>query len=312
MPTLLLVDPGLFSFTFEDLPELLDHYENIYSQIIAIERRYPVCFERFLPSDNVDILRDHRFWRLYPGNRGRTLAQLFVSLELQEEAVPFAPAEILTKNIPIVSNQWLSVLSKTGSNCDAPLWRSPIILIANIEPGRMWPEAIELLYKTSAVQRCRNLVRLGDQIEHSFFERDLDPWRLKTVGDPVNREAGRNDKIKTWKKLPRPQQLTLNLNLQELMNRLEERFNYKVTDHFVYYVPPKGWNFLNITRESWRNGNSFPKDTVMWTGPRHGQRGYKDREERIWVWDPLELHWDVQYGDKKYINVSYTGENLTY
>jgi hypothetical protein len=306
MPTQILPDPDLFSFTTEDLPQVLDELEPMFLEIIKIVKNYPVNLARFLEATFVESIRND--WRTYQGRNGRELVQLISSMEVLEEPGQHS-ATIITADVPMLNVYWRRVLSDIGSNCSAPLWRSPMILVANLG-ARRWPNVNELEYVSRDVNRRRNLVQLGLQHCHPYFERDMDPWRLQTSAPPVDQAASYHEKRDSWKRLPRPKELSKDLHLPELVDRLRGRFNYTKADSYFYYVPPH-WDPISIPWQAWRDGKSFPEKTVLYKR-RRGMEGYLDRGGRIWVWHDEKSHWDVQFDDgDSHINVSYTGKNLS-
>lgn len=310
MPTPILPDPCLFSFTAEDLPQVLDELEPIFLEINEIVNKYPVKLARFLDAAFIESIGND--WRIYQGRNGRKFVQLISDMEVHEEPGEES-ATIITEDVPMLDVYWRRVLSSIGSNCSAPHWRSPMAVVANVG-ARKWPNVSELEYVSGDAVRQRNLVKLGQQHCHPFFERDLDPWRLQTSAPPVDQAASKDEKRNSWKRLPRPKELSENLHLQELVGKLRNRFNYTKTDDYFYYVPSlEDWDPFTVTKQAWREGKSFPQKHVSSVrSPRRGMSGHLDRGGRIWVWHDDECHWDVQFdGGYSHINVSHTGENLS-
>lgn len=310
MSTQVLLDPYLFSFTSENLPLIISDLEPIFLEIIEIVRKYPVDLARFLDATFVEGIRND--WRVYQGRSGRKLVQLIENIEIIQEPALDA-AIIRTTSTPELNEFWRRVLSDIGSTCTGLHWRSPMMLVAN-HMERRWPNVKELEYDSRDASRQRNLVQIGLQHLHPYFERDLDPWRLQTSAPPVDQAASHHEKRDTWKRLPRPKELSKDLPLQDLVDKLCGRFSYTKADTYFYYVPSlDDWDPFTITRQAWRDGKSFPQkhvDSVR--SPRRGMYGHLDRGGRIWVWHEDECHWDVQFDDgDSHINVSHTGKNLS-
>jgi hypothetical protein len=217
---------------------------------------------------------------------------------------------IITEDVPMLDVYWRRVLSDIGSNCSAPHWRSPMVLVSNFGT-RNWPGVNELDYSSGGATRQRNLVQLMLKSYHPFFERDLDPWRLQTAAPPVNQSASLDEKRATWKRLPRPKDLNQSLHFPDLVDKLRGRYSYSKTDPLFNFVPPLTWNPFSVTKRAWREGKCFPEKTVLYKR-RSGTDGYLDRGGRIWVWHDEKSHWDVQFDDgDSHINVSYLGKNLS-
>ncbi len=307
MPIPLLLDPLLLSSAPDQLFAIWEDLEPQLLSVTDIEQNYPVHVAGYLSRDHVEsILFDWRLYRLYQGNNGRKLVNLIEQLELKQEPIS-TPARI-QPNIDL-GETWRAVLSETSNNTTSSLWRNPIILASNMA-GSLLPDEYELCYTCQGGTRRRNLVKIGLHVEHPYFERDLDPWRLRTVGPPAGADACHADKQNTWQRLPRPKKLSLNLSLRELVAELQKRIEYSDDDKYIDYVPKKEWNPLGIEKDPWRNAaRIFPTKRVQY-GPRSGETGYEDRAGRIWLWHEGEYHWDVQLKDgADYRKVSYTGEN---
>lgn len=304
MLTPILLDPLLFSFAPDELLGILEDLEPRLLEVTDILRDYPVHLTRFLNSNYVESISD---WRIYQGRNGRAVASLIANLELKQEPVA-APARI--EPHVDVGETWLAVLAETSRDTAAPFWRNPIIFCSNMR-GNLLPDGHELRYTVSDGPRVRNLVRIGNQVEHPFFERDLDPWRLRTVGPPAPDHASLENRRNTWKRLPRPSGLSQNLTLRQVIAKLRTEIDPSITDKYFCFVPREDWDPLSIEKPHWRNDNVFRKKRVQY-GPRRGESGYLDRGGRIWVWHDEKIHWDVQINEgATHINVSHTGRNLS-
>lgn len=309
MQTKILLDHQLFSFKTEDLPQKIDEYNEIYIEIIDLIAKYPVILARFLNASFVEAITQD--WRIYQGRNGGDIARLIINLEVFED--PKLQAAIIdTASVPELNEYWCKVLSDIGSNCSPPHWRNPMIFVANFEE-RTWPTVNELVYSSGGLTRQRILVQLESKQQHPYFEQDMDPWRLQTSVPPASQEDSRENKRSTWKRLPRPRELSCELTLLEIKEKLRSRFKFSKTDPLIFYIPPQSWDPFSASREEWRDGKSFPQKIVQDArSPRRGMSGHLDRDGRIWVWHDEESHWDVQFEDgASHINVSYTGKNLS-
>lgn len=309
----ILLDPWLVQFSsndsYDDMNAKMGSLKCVFDEL---QKRYPLQIVPFMNPEEAA-----EFWSEFPkckfvADKSR-IVMYINSLSMTHEP-PVGPAKITDRPCPNLSGSWLKVLAVTGNTDTPPSWRSPMVLLSNVQKSN-WPEVDEINYTHEGSNRRRNLVPIERYRDHKFFITDidpLDPWRLDCVGLPISQDGSREQKRCTWKRLPCPPSLARTRTLPELMERLRGRFTFTTTDTNFFYVPSsEEWNPLNISKQDWRDGQSFPTGSVS-RGPRKGESGPLDRGDRIWVWHDQECHWDVQFNEgATHINVSHTGKNLS-
>jgi hypothetical protein len=307
----ILLDPWLVTFSSADSNDDLNAKMGPLKRVFdELQKEYPLEVVRFIAPEEYA-----GFWNEFPKCRfvaDKMSVIRFINRLSMSNTPQVEPARITDMPCPTLPEPWLKVLADNGNTDTPPKWRYPMVLLPDIRKSN-WPRVDEINYTHGDSPKQRNLVPIERHQDHKFFISDIsprDPWRLECVGLPISYDGSLEQKRNTWRRLPCPPELVGARTLQELFERLQERFAFTTTDANFYYVPPQEWNPLNINRQSWRDG-SFPKVLIR-LGPRAGKSGQRDRDGRIWVWHDEECHWDVQINEGAcHINVSHTGRNLS-
>jgi len=315
-----LLDPWLLELNKKDSPETILKRYNALMKINDLHRKYGMRRVRFLTLDQLlEIYANNTKPQRYDG---REIFHIIKSTLLLTGS-KVQPVEIVDCPCPPLAADWLSALGEHGCDEIAPSWRRPMIVLSEARSAS-WPNPTEMRreinYKIKGNSKVitRNLVCIESCDQHTFFEPDLDPWRIGAIGTPAGTVSGgvavRHEAIK---RLPRPLAiLPLTLTFSEIVQELLKRIDWFCgQEKQAYYIPPQGWDPRTLNKGEWRDGNVFPTDTVK--DIRNikrdliGKRGPVDREGRIWLWDLLHnSHWDVQFPDGSHLNVSSDGRIL--
>ena len=304
----LLVDPWLVDINLEDT--LSDRYERLHAieKLFDLARDVPINWVKFLCMESIRNFQEN--FINYQRPDGRTVHSLMNLLG------PFYPPEEnptfqCQMPIPDLPEGWKRALCHCAVSDEAPAWRYPIVMVPDVRNAQ-WPPENQIIFDVGESTRFRNLVSVERYKDHIYFQPDIDPWRLNAYGEPNGDVRGSDAQRPTWKRLPRPPELPENLSLDQLRDALQGIINSTNGGGTeLYFVPcPIGWNPTEHQRDPWRNCTVFSQAQVQ-KGPRAGRRGYLDREDRIWIWDYAEGHWDVQIenGDRHDV-VSHTGRIL--
>jgi hypothetical protein len=182
-------------------------------------------------------------------------------------------------------------------------WRNPQIIVP-IRRRSLWPAAqevpIQVEDRGGVDVEYRLLVRLEGYSEHPFVVADFDPWDL-LQSHPPGSEAGPQHPCR----LPRPP-LLAHVPFERLTERLAEARNAgSRIGGRLYFIPPSDWRPEHADKPTWRGGRAFQHEYSA----ARPHPGPIDHEGRVWVWDRVERHWDVQER-LEYVRVSHTGEPL--
>jgi hypothetical protein len=192
-------------------------------------------------------------------------------------------------------------------------WRTPQIVFADCCKER-WPDdelvAIDCLpcgSSDATGPHDRVLVPLEDYDAHPHARSDLDPWNLRHI------HRGRGKVTGFPRVLPKPPECA-SLHPHDLQATLSSYRGAACRRNGRYYfVPPANWRPEVVSPEEWRKGEAFPWVRALAQGkkskPKLGhKKGYRDSERRVWVWDPLHRHWDVQFGGRdRHLPVTHEG-----
>lgn len=305
MEPVYLFDPWLIEFNGSDTPETILERYSALTKMQELHRKYGMRRVKFITIDQL-----YEFYANHTKSQRsdiREIAQIFKSI-LITPACQALRTEIVEVPCPDLSVQWLNALGGTSSH-----WRKPIIVLPEVR-STSWPDhtekSRELKYKIngSTVPTERNLVSIESYDKHTYFEPDLDPWRIGSVGTPAQKVSGAiGERREAMRRLPRPLHLlplthTFTLIFQKLQERIEWSCNHTGE---AYFIPEQDWDPRTISKESWRQNQIFRTGALP-----DGRRGNLDRENRIWLWDPKENHWDVQLPGGGYYSVSHDGRIL--
>lgn len=221
----------------------------------------------------------------------RLLPQFVRTEEPSEIAqVPDAPRDL--------SVAWLQALAATVEESGDD-WRRPQIVYPLVRRDQ-WPLTHEIDGTCAGQPFQRVLAQIERYDEHRYACSDWDPWDQRHLHLPTpGRDEGKP------RLLPKPPPL-IGLAPRALASALEaaRQFQRESSDGRWFYVPARGWEPLSVGREPWRAG-AFP------LGQLNGRSGCLDIFDRVWHWDPLERHWDVQVNDRgAYQRVSHDGSML--
>jgi hypothetical protein len=197
---------------------------------------------------------------------------------------------------------WKSTLREAMTN-EAD-WRSPQIVVPRVRRDS-WDagELVNINFDACDEQpgsgpHQRVLAILEAYEGHPFALSDFDPWDFRHLyPPPAGAPPHRNHPCC----LPRPplEDIRLDHLAAELANA--RRLGWKLGERF-YFIPHRDWHTASIDQASWRNGRAFPYRKC-----RDSDRsGYIDYEDREWVWDREERHWDIQL--RPHVRVRHTGE----
>jgi hypothetical protein len=300
-----LFDPWLVEFNQTDTSETILKRYSALKKMQELHRKYGMRRVGFITIDQL-----HEFYANHTKSQRndiREIAQIFKSI-LITPACQAQSVEIIERPLPVLPDQWLNALG--GSSAD---WRRPIIVLPEVRTAS-WPNHTlkdrEIKYKVngSTEPSIRNLVCIESYDQHTYFEPDLDPWRIGSVGTPTQKATGAiGERREAMRRLPRPLHLlpltdTFTQIYQKLQGRIEWSCNHAGE---AYFIPEQGWDPRTITQEIWRQNQIFRTGALP-----DGRRGNLDRENRIWLWDPKENHWDVQFPKGGYYSVSHDGRIL--
>jgi hypothetical protein len=279
---------------------------NAWSKVQELSQKFGLNPVQFIDDEFLRTFQgDYENYQRADGNFiGATIA----SLVIQERHDGIA--EISDTPCPDLPTDWRNALHYQARDSSAPNWRRPYIVISESR-SEEWPQASEIRLKTSTNNQIigRNLVQIEKFDQHDYCEPDLDPWRLGAVGTPAE-DATRAvcEQHLSRRRLPRPLGLLpLRYSFDQIVKTLQQHMGWSCGENGrAYYIPPQGWDPRTISREDWRHGNIFRSDSVQ-----GGRRGPVDRDGRIWLWDQLHKnHWDVQWPNGDYTNVSHDGKIL--
>jgi hypothetical protein len=196
---------------------------------------------------------------------------------------------------------------------DVDDWRTPQIIVSSARREE-WNNSITGSNDESEVRIvCEDLDQvherviafLGSYPSHKHAKSDRDPWDL--------RRTKTQHAVKPCC-LPRPVELE-GIHFEMLKPALDRIRGFgwlsKDSTGAVYrFIPPDDWDPLDWkseqTKATCRGSGSFRRDDT----PDHRHTGFVDCEDRIWEWDLIERHWDVQLESGGYYSISHTGRLL--
>ena len=244
------------------------------------------------------------FWTSNHRYRGSALADL---RRFASPLVRYSEPHCLATPSPApadLSRGWRAALRDVVETRD---WRTPQIIVADTRKPD-WPAGDEVAIRVEACDDepaaeagSRIVAMLGSYGQHPFAASDLDPWDLQRLHPPLQSATPR---LQHPCCLPKPPLAHAPLaDLEAAL--LQARRGPWGGGGKYYFIPGQDWRYENATKEAWRKGRSFPYRKCQ----ANDRSGFVDFEDRVWVWDETERHWDVQTKDS-YIRVSHTGESL--
>jgi hypothetical protein len=307
-----LVDPWLLDLKPEDSTELRFSRLTSLKKLKELQGKYGMSPVKFVDDEfRKSLLNNHHnFQRREWEEVGKLLASATF-----REAPHGQSVGIVDRPCPTLSAQWLSALGKNGCDDSSSNWRRPIIVLPEVRSSS-WPNSadkgreLKFIISGRADPTMRNLVCIERYDQHTYFEPDLDPWRIGAIGMPAEKVTGNvGERREANRRLPRPMDLLpLKLTFTQIWEKLQRRLDWSCEhEGRAYFIPREEWDPRDISREIWRNGNNiFKTDKVQ-----DGRRGPVDREGRVWLWDwEKNSHWDVQLPDRSHRNISPDGEIL--
>jgi len=313
--TPILLDPWLLAFSPETPPEEMQARDSALKKVFdVIIKEYPMEVMPFITSE-----KHAEYWQELSKYRFLPYAQRVIQwinyLEIEKpDDIQAEPAVLVGERQPDdLSELWRKILSANGNSDAAPVWRFPVVAIPEFRRDE-WPDDQEITYRIpndEGPDKRRNLVNIEDFKLHRYFCSDLDPWLLRSVGEP-DPEGAVAERINTCKRLPRPPQICGNLPLGRLADELRKipSWEWGIDNSQRSFLPRHNWDPCGFNKFVWRNNNLFRTASVP-LGKIRGAIGYLDRDDRIWVWHENECHWDVQIdGGKDYEKVCFTGKFL--
>lgn len=311
-----LIDPWLVELKADDSTEVRFNRLTALRQLKTVHVKYGMKPVKFIDRElRESILNNHHnFQRQEWAEVGRLISHIVLSNILDDRRI-----KILDSPFPsLLPAQWINALAESGRDSSPPNWRTPAIVFSGARTSS-WPNpgdsARELNYEIVGTTKpiARNLVCIERYDEHTYFEPDLDPWRIGVVGTLGRIASGAiGERRESSRRLPRPlHRLPLDLTLTEIVEELQNRMDWSCDEKGkAYFLPSQAWDPRIIDRDDWRENEIkiFPSGTVMRGGKKI--RGNVDRNGRIWLWDPKENHWDVQWPGGDYTRVSQDGTVL--
>jgi hypothetical protein len=293
----ILLDPWLISFSADDDDTEVNAKTELLSRINELSNEYPLEVIAFLsPDEQETIWQDFHTYK-FVQDRGRIAS--YMSAFCMDQELECEPAVITDRPYPSgeLSPSWLKALSYIGDNDEAPRWRFPMLFTPQFRTS-CWPST-EINYRPHGNPdiKTRNIVCIEEHQDHQYFMPDIDPWRLKCVGEP--RPKGAVDQRRaTCRRLPRPRKLPLNIPLSQLAERALDITDCTCgTNTHYYYLPPLSWQPTTKERLGWRN-SAFDRDGIVLRAGGRRESGYSDRNGHVWVWDDNEAyHWEVKTKD---------------
>jgi hypothetical protein len=189
---------------------------------------------------------------------------------------------------------------------DASDWRKPQLVVPQ-QRSREWPDGGEVNImclpcdgQLETGPHPRTLVILERYRSHVHASSDHDPWDLRRV-HPATAAPRQYPCF-----LPKPPSCE-RIPVNELGNVLAAaRAKGCRLDGRYYFLPPADWKLERVSKDSWRDGGTFPREQSR----ERSQVGYVDCEGNNWVWDMQKRHWDVQRGGRDYVSITHTGVQL--
>jgi hypothetical protein len=219
---------------------------------------------------------------------------------LMRDADETCQAEVASGPLDL-RDSWKAALYEQLS--ELPDWRKPQVIVPESVRDRWSPGNFVTVERKSCYGRPasppedRVIAALESYMLHPFASSDFDPWDIRRTTP-----EGRYPCC-----LPKPPSCN-GVSLKQLAEALQDarRSGWKVNGRY-YYLPPQHWLPDEVPRHVWREGRAFPREF----SPERNKLGYMDDEDRCWVWDSEERHWDVQLGGKdNYYRITHDGVPL--
>lgn len=293
--TYALLDPALVQVEYEaqcgSAPATFDALAAL-NEFFALCRRHILRPARFLPSSFLNSFR--------PDPRRRGVSGQFVRwcrLLMRDDEPDAIPDGCSLPGAPRseLDAGWYCALDETTRPESDEQWRDPMIFVPHAHKS-MWPAGPEVEVMVRGRRCQRVLVTIEEASLHPHALPDLDPWLLGSIGnpdDPLPPPEQRGSR----RRLPRPRCLA-ELPMDEWRGVLDGLSDWtcNLPTH-RFYLPESRWDPVVIPKDVWRRNAAFPNGTKAIRGGR--KNGPVDREGRVWAYDPLENHWDVQDADEK-------------
>ncbi len=201
---------------------------------------------------------------------------------------------------PPLGKVWKQALREELEDDD---WRRPQIVLP-AKRRAVWPtvDEVPIVCEDRAGQTYLRVLTTLDAYEaHPFARDDFDPWLNTRHHHP----PGANPRITHPCVLPPPLGVA-RVELAGLPAVLEEerRRGWQRNDTYCF-IPPEDYDPREVDKHQWRKGKGFKSRRLP---NRLG--GPIDFEGRVWVWDVLERHWDVQLPGGGYKRISHDGRPL--
>lgn len=259
------------------------------------------------------------FWQKLTMRRGGGIGVVLRFLNYVEAQGNGGPNRAIPVNGPHdLRHTWqVALRDEMGDLCN---WRTPQIIICS-ERLSGWEQCVHDYEALIALEdrpcegpRKRVVVIMHsydqkqasqyreDYRAHKYTLADIDPWDVRHIYYPT----GDGDHYAECK-LPRPrclERIPLN-EVDQQLNQLRSR-SWPYQGKY-WYLPPQQWQAVAaVTKEEWRKG-IFPEKATL-NPKRAHQRGPVDySDERVWLWDRHEGHWDVQLADGTHKKINHEG-----
>jgi hypothetical protein len=290
----LLID---FPWQFEDLRYNADAHQFL-GDFVNLLRMHGAEAVRILPDNAVNEI-----YQQLTRTKGNTPLRLLFQLLPKLAGHANEGTEATPDCEAIVSTEWKRALRQ---EIEASDWRNPQIITSTLRRSS-WGEGHEVEVRLDDGARTARLVVAARTHEvNPFAVSDFDPWilerQLETETDPEKRF-----------RLPKPTVCNSASLATFRMVIADECGSWREVDVLglarYVFIPPADW-FPNAAKAQWRAGNVFRKETCK----ESERQGYIDRDERLWVWDAVEKHWDVQMDRRcrkdDYYRITATGRRL--
>lgn len=185
-------------------------------------------------------------------------------------------------------------------------WRTPQLVVCKSRSDAWRHSIVGADRKTEAIFRCgdspeeyrRVIAVLESYDEHLFARSDRDPWDLQRRKLPV---PGAPPHQRHPCALPKPADLN-RVDLENIKVKLADIHGWEIAGTY-YFLPREPWIPLQIGRQPWRDGRTFPERRC----PDCGKNFPVDYKNQVWCWDETHRHWDVQFQGGGYWSISHTG-----
>ena len=257
----ILLDPWFIEFSSNDSYVDMNAKMGPLRIFLDLLSRYPLNVVPFISeAEKEKFWQEHR--NKFVADR-RIVAMFINSLTITDQPLVM-PATITAKPCPkLLPQSWLKVLATNGNTDKPPKWRHPMLFAPRARRSD-WPATeIKYTHNGSSDQKTRNLVIIEEHQEHKYFIRDIDPWRLRCIGEPMP-GGTLSERKETCRRLPRPPLLNIKLPLSQLaeVTRCINDCTCGTNTHYYYLPSSSSWQPTDRKKDDWRR-NAFERDGVV-------------------------------------------------